>query len=198
VNRHALRSLSAEPSCNPYAGITGGDYQGLRLYARSLCAAYAGSCLVPGTYTRNCSSFASQPVTEKLNVVAVHAQAQHLLPRLRTPGAEAAAAFVAGGNESVLFSPTQTLQWRKEYAGGVVDGEVMSIASAGPTLMIGTNNSFSFTSDDGAFHRVGACVSRHLHIIRLHLLSPLHLAPASPAICISCACISRRKHPPAC
>jgi hypothetical protein len=146
-------SLSAEPACNPYAGITGGDYQGLRVYARSLCAAFAGTCLVPGTYTRNCSSFASQPVTEKLNVVTVQTQAQHLLPRTRSTGA---AAFVAGGNESVLFSPVHALQWRKEYAGGIVDGEVQSIISADSALVIGTNNSFSFSSSDGVFHRVGA------------------------------------------
>jgi hypothetical protein len=154
-----LLSLSAEPSCNPYAGITGGDYEGLRLYARSLCAAYAGTCLVPGSYSLNCSSFASQPVTEKLKVVAVHANTQHLLQRVRPSGFTVGAVFVAGGNESVLFSPTQSLHWRKEYAGGIVDGEVASITSAGLTLVIGTNNSFSFSSDDGTFHRVGACVS---------------------------------------
>jgi hypothetical protein len=154
-----LLSLSAEPSCNPYAGITGGDYEGLRLYARSLCAAYAGTCLVPGSYTLNCSSFASQPVTEKLNVVAVHANTQHLHRRVRPIGFTVGAVFVAGGNESVLFSPAQSLHWRKEYAGGIVDGAVASITSSGPTLLIGTNNSFSFSSDDGTFHRVGACVS---------------------------------------
>ena len=98
-------------------------------------------------------------MTEKLKAVAVHANTQHLLRRVRPSGFTAGAVFVAGGNESVLFSPTQSLLWRKEYAGGIVDGAVASIASAGQTLMIGTNNSFSFSSDDGAFHRVGACVS---------------------------------------
>jgi hypothetical protein len=141
------------------AGITGGDYEGLRLYARSLCAAFTGACLAPGTYTLNCSSFASQPVTERLKIVAVHAYSQHLLPRVHSSGVASAAVFVAGGIESVLFSSTQALHWRKEYAGGIVDGAVASIASAGQTLIIGTNNSFSFSSDDGTFHRVGACVS---------------------------------------
>ena len=92
-------------------------------------------------------------MTEKLNVVTVQTQAQHLLPRMRSTGD---AAFVAGGNESVLFSPVHALQWRKEYAGGIVDGEVQSIISADSALVIGTNNSFSFSSSDGAFHRVGA------------------------------------------
>ncbi len=45
------------------------------------------------------------------------------------------------------------------YAGGIVDGEVKSLASSDSTLIIGTNNSFSFSTDDGAFHRVGACVT---------------------------------------
>ncbi len=89
-----------------------GDYQGLRLYAHSLCAAFAGPCLAPGSYTRNCSSFASQPITEQLNVLAVHAQGQALLPRARS---SAVAVFVAGGNETLLFSPTQALKWRKEH-----------------------------------------------------------------------------------
>ena len=40
--------------------------------------------------------------------------------------------------------------------GGVVDGTVMSMASAGSHLLVGTNNSFSFSKDDGVFHRVGA------------------------------------------
>jgi len=92
-----------------------GDYQGLRLYAHSLCAAFAGPCLAPGTYTRNCSSFASQPITEQLNVVAVHAQGQALLPRARSNAAAGGAVFVAGGNETLLFSPTQALKWRKEH-----------------------------------------------------------------------------------
>jgi hypothetical protein len=103
-------------------------------------------------------------VTERLNIVAVHAYSQHLLPRVRSSGVASGAVFVAGGNESVLFSSTQALHWRKEYAGGIVDGAVASIASAGQTLIIGTNNSFSFSSDDGTFHRVGACV---------HCASPL-------------------------
>ena len=97
-------------------------------------------------------------MTERLNVVAVHANSQHLLPRVRSSGVASAAVFVAGGNESVLFSSTHALLWRKEYAGGMVDGAVASIASAGQTLIIGTNNSFSFSSSDGTFHRVGACV----------------------------------------
>ena len=32
----------------------------------------------------------------------------------------------------------------------------MSMASAGSHLLVGTNNSFSFSKDDGVFHRVGA------------------------------------------
>ena len=44
----------------------------------------------------------------------------------------------------------------RRYAGGIVDGEVKSLASYDTTLIIGTNNSFSFSDDDGAFHRVGA------------------------------------------
>ena len=80
----------------------------------TLCPAFAGKCLVPGSYTRNCSSFASQPITEKLNVVAVHAQAQHVLLRSRSSGGARAAAFIAGGNESVMFSPVDALHWRKE------------------------------------------------------------------------------------
>ena len=103
-------SLSAEPSCNPYAAIVSGDYNGLRLYSHSLCSSFAGACLVPGSYTHNCSSFASQAVTEQLNVVAVHAHAQALLPGARA----GAAVFVVGGNETMLFSPTQALKWRKE------------------------------------------------------------------------------------
>ena len=94
----------------------GGDYHGLGVYARSLCAAFTGTCLAPGSYTRNCSSFASQPITEQLNVVAVQQQAHRLLPHLRAGGVAQGAAFVAGGNESVLFSPVLALQWRKECA----------------------------------------------------------------------------------
>ena len=47
---------------------------------------------------------------------------------------------------------------RCRYVGGVVDGTVLSIASAGAHLVVGTNNSFSFSKDDGSFHRVGAYV----------------------------------------
>jgi hypothetical protein len=134
----------------------GGDYEGLRLYASSLCAAFAGTCLVPGSYTRNCSSYASQPVTEKLNVVALHSQAQHLASLVRATDLAEGGVFVAGGNESVLFSSTQNLVWRKEYAGGIVDGTVCSAASVGSSFLIGTNDSFSFSTNDGTFQRVGA------------------------------------------